>query len=179
MILEMILGLLETLAILLAMAAGRRIQGGGLNVCAWWPRSTLLGRVVYGLIAGTVAFHLKGEWVIAAVIAVAWTGACCISLFTSIGRDDAIWRGVLRGMVQIAVPAVALIALGAATGAFMTSPVMPAMAAMIGGASGPIYKLGWQWSDATNGRVQATVFGEWWSGIAYGLALFLLLRLGV
>lgn len=157
--------------IVAAFAVGRRVQGGGLNRFAWWPRSTLAGRGVYALIAGGCALAWAGSPIVAAVVTLAWFGACCVGLFDSVGRTADMWRGCARGAVQCAIPAAALIALDAA--GYLTAGYFVLLWPVIGAAMGPLYRLGWRLDDAGHG--QATVWGEYLTGAAWGAGLLVAL----
>ena len=155
---------LPAILIILAMGVGRRIMGGGLNRFAWWPRSSLLGRAVYALIAGASALAWTASPMVASIVAVAWLGACSISLFDSIGKDAPMWRGSARGFVQCACPDAALLALHVA-GYVVAHPYVLAWP-VIGALMGPIYRLGWK-----QDRFQPTVLAEYFTGAAWGAGM--------
>lgn len=143
-----------------AFAFGRRLQGGLFpSLGSTWER---LG---YAAIASLAALVRTGDAVMAALIAPAWFGTCCIPLLASIGRTDPMWRGAVRGFLQC-LPAAAV--------AFWYGYEYAALWPALGAFTGPIYKLGWLIDGATTGRrwhIQATVFAEWASGALYGAGM--------
>ena len=192
------LAALPILVMIAAMAAGRRIQGGGLNWSAWWPRSTALGRLVHALIAGICAWLLTGDPVKAGLVVAGWFAGCSISLLDSIGRDAPWWRGTIRGALQ-PLPAIVLLMLWAMI-ADALAPVPPCdgvpLACLLdlimgldatfsnaahravlfclwplcGALMGPIYRMSWR-----QGKVEPTVLGEWLTGAAWGAGMILAL----
>ena len=148
------------IAIVAAFAFGRRLQGGLFpSLGSTWERLS------YAAIAALSALAWSGDPIMSALIAPAWFGACCIPLFDSIGREDAMWRGAVRGLVQgLPVAAVAL----------YFGHEYAALWFCLGALTGPAYKLGWLLDGATTGKrwhVQGTVAGEYMSGALYGAGL--------
>lgn len=172
--------ILTAVLIVIAMAIGRRIQGGGMN--SWhrwpwrpsegehrqWPLPDFTVRLIYAAIAYVCAWVWSGSFAVGAAVLWTWFGACCIGLFSSIGQFDPMWRGCARGFVQCACPVAALIA--ADVYGLLTAGYFVLMWPVIGAAMGPIYRLAWKQE-----RWQPTVMAEYATGAAWGIGLIVAL----